>query len=61
MPEAIPRTDSVPPCPRCSGTHIVRNGHGRSGSANFLGRDRDGAIYCTRVVADLPVAGRSIA
>jgi insertion element IS1 protein InsB len=51
MPEAIPRTDSVPPCPRCSGTHIARNDHGRSGSANFLGRDCDWAICCADFLA----------
>ena len=30
--------DVIPPCPRCSGTHVVRNGRTQSGSPNFLCR-----------------------
>ena len=28
----------IPPCPGCHATHVVRNGHNRSGSPNFLCR-----------------------
>jgi len=28
----------IPPCPRCRGTHVVRNGRLRSGSVQFLCR-----------------------
>ena len=38
MQNATPPADPIPPCPRCRGTHVVRNGHNRSGSANFLCR-----------------------
>jgi transposase-like protein len=31
-------SDPIPPCPHCLGTHVVRNGHNRSGAANFLCR-----------------------
>jgi transposase-like protein len=34
MQDAAP----LPPCPRCRGTHVVRNGHLRSGSAQLLCR-----------------------
>ena len=30
--------DAIPPCPRCSATHVVRNGRTQSGSPNFLCR-----------------------
>ena len=30
--------EPVPPCPGCAATHVVRNGHNRSGAANFLCR-----------------------
>lgn len=33
-----PQANPTPPCPRCCSTHVVRNGHGRSGSPNFLCR-----------------------
>src|SRR5438874_13312409 len=29
---------SIPPCPRCQATHVVRNGRLRSGAPNFLCR-----------------------
>jgi insertion element IS1 protein InsB len=38
MQDAAPSPDPVPPCPRCRNAHVVRNGHNRSGSANFLCR-----------------------
>ncbi len=31
--------DAHPPCPRCHGTHVVRNGTLRSGSPQLLCRD----------------------
>ena len=30
--------DPIPPCPRCSATHVVRNGRTQAGSPNFLCR-----------------------
>lgn len=33
-----PSAAPLPPCPRCSGTHVVRNGHHPSGSPNLLCR-----------------------
>lgn len=30
--------EPIPPCPGCAATHVVRNGHNRSGAANFLCR-----------------------
>jgi len=29
----------IPTCPGCATAHVVRNGHNRSGSANFLCRE----------------------
>jgi transposase-like protein len=38
MQDAPAFPDPIPPCPRCHATHVVRNGHNRSGSPNFLCR-----------------------
>ena len=38
MQDASAPDDLVPPCPRCRATRVVRNGHNRSGSPNFLCR-----------------------
>ena len=38
MQDVSPPADPILPCPRCRGTHVVRNGHNRAGSANFLCR-----------------------
>ena len=38
MQDVSPTREPVPPCPGCAATHVVRNGHNRSGAANFLCR-----------------------
>jgi insertion element IS1 protein InsB len=35
MPEATPDPPPVPPCPRCSAAHVVRNGPARDGTPTF--------------------------
>lgn len=43
--------DSIPPCPRCHATHVVRNGRTQAGSPNFLCRG------CGRRFVDCPKKG----
>lgn len=38
MQDASAADGLVPPCPRCPAARVVRNGHNRSGSPNFLCR-----------------------
>ena len=35
MSEPLPELSPVPPCPRCAGTHVVRNGANTSGTPTF--------------------------
>lgn len=38
MQDASDPPAPIPSCPRCRATHVVRNGHNRAGSPNFLCR-----------------------
>lgn len=51
MQKATPTRAPVPPCPRCGGTHVVRNGHGRTGAPNYLCR------VCSRQFVERPKKG----
>jgi insertion element IS1 protein InsB len=51
MQEATPTRAPVPSCPRCGGTHVVRNGHGRTGAPNYLCR------VCCRQFVERPKKG----
>ncbi len=51
MQKATSTLVSVPPCPHCGGTHIVRNGHGRTGASNYLCRG------CGRQFVERPQKG----
>jgi insertion element IS1 protein InsB len=51
MREATPTRAPVPSCPRCGGTPVVRNGHGRTGAPNYLCR------VCCRQCVERPKKG----
>jgi len=51
MQEATSTRAPVPPCPHCGETHVVRNGHGRTGSPNYLCRS------CSRQFVECPQRG----
>jgi transposase-like protein len=51
MQDIPPPTAPVPPCPHCRCVHVVRNGHNRAGTANFLCRG------CQRQFVERPQRG----
>jgi transposase-like protein len=51
MQDASEPLDPIPPCPRCRAAHVVRNGHNRAGSPNFLCRG------CGRQFVERPKKG----
>jgi transposase-like protein len=51
MQEAVPDPLAVPPCPRCSAAHVVRNGPARNGTPTFRCR------ACGRRFVEVPTKG----
>ena len=60
MPDVSHNPDPIPPCPGCAATHVVRNGHNRSGAANFLCRGCGRPFVARPKKGPVPAATRDL-